>query len=123
MLSKTTARTGFAVVVVLLVAFFAGRADAQLTEATLKGVVTDGTARVIPGSPVVAKNEATGQSRSTVTDGSGTFVLPELAPGDYTISASVPGFKSFEQKGLRLSVGQATDLHIQLQIGDVSEVV
>lgn len=120
---KLTARVGLALATFALIAVVAFPANAQLTEATLKGTVTDGTAGVIPNSPVTAKNQGTGQSRSTITDNSGTFVLPELPPGDYTISVTVPGFKTFEQKGLRLSVGQATDLHIQLQVGDVKEVV
>ena len=123
MLVKLTARVELAVAVLAFVATLAFPSYAQLTEATLKGAVTDASARVLPGSPVLAKNQNTGQSRSTVTDGNGIFVLPELPPGDYTISVSVPGFKTFEQKGLRLSVGQATDLHIQLDVGAVQEVV
>lgn len=119
---KTTARVGLAVAVLCLMSVFAFPAYAQLTEATLRGVVTDSSGRVIPSSPVITKNESTGHSRSTVTDGGGTFVLPALPPGDYTISVTVPGFKSFEQKSLRLNVGQATELHIQLQVGAVQEV-
>src|ERR1700688_1298138 len=113
---KMTARVGLACAVLSFVTAFAFPAYAQLTEATLKGVVRDTDGKVIAGSPINSKSETTGQSRSTVTDGSGGFVLPELPPGTYTVSVTVPGFKTFEQKGLQLSVGQTTDLNVQLQV-------
>jgi len=89
----------------------------------LKGAVTDTSGRVIAGAPVSAKSDATGQSRSTVTDSSGGFVLPELPPGAYTIDVTVTGFKGFEQKGLQLNVGQTTNLNVQLQVGEVREII
>src|SRR5215216_1409189 len=73
----------------------------QLTEAALKGIVTDASGNVIAASPVVAKNEDTGQARSTVTDDSGTFLLAALSPGLYTVNVSRPGFRTFEQRSLR----------------------
>src|SRR5579859_3462305 len=120
---KWTARVGLAVVVLSLMAAFAFPASAQLTEATLKGVVTDTGGRVLAGSPINAKSENTGQSRTAVTDGSGGFLMPELPPGTYTISVAISGFKTFEQKGLQLNVGQTTNIDIQLQVGEVQEVV
>ena len=120
---KMTARIGRASVVLSLLALFAFSAFAQLTEATLKGVVTDTSGKVIAGSPVNTKSESTGQSRSAVTDGNGVFVVPELPPGAYTVSVAAPGFKTFEQRGLPLSVGQTTQLNIQLQVGEVKEVI
>lgn len=123
MTAKMTARIGLAGAVLSLVVAFAIPACAQLTEATLKGVVRDESGRVIAGSPITTKSESTGQSRSTVTDGNGGFIMPELSPGAYTISVTVTGFKTFEQKGLRLNVGQTTDLNVQLQVGGIQEVV
>ncbi len=118
---RLTARAGLAVAVLLL--GFCLPTHAQMTEATLKGVITDAGGRVLAGSPVSAKSESTGQSRTAVTDGNGGFVMPELPPGAYTVSVTIPGFKTFEQRGLRLNVGQATDIDIQLQVGEVQEVI
>jgi hypothetical protein len=97
--------------------------SAQLTEATLKGVVTDAGGKLITGSPVEAKNENTGQTRSGVTDDRGAFVMPELPPGPYTVSVSAPGFKIFQQNDLQLKVGQTTELNVQLEVGGANEVV
>jgi hypothetical protein len=111
---------GLALAVLVFIAY---PAEGQLTEATLRGVVTDGAGSVIPASPVSAKNENTGEVRSTVTDDSGLFLLPELPPGSYTVSVRVAGFKSYEQHGLKLNVGQATEINIKLEAGGLNESV
>ena len=117
------ARHGLGALLLCLLLTSASPLFAQLTESTLKGVVTDSDGKAIASSPVVARSESTGQSRSTMTDSSGAFVVPELSPGAYTVSVSIPGFKSFEQRGLSLSVGLTTTLNIQLQVGEVKEIV
>ncbi len=117
---RIPARAGLAGVVLLLLT---SPLSAQLTEATLKGVVTDAGGKVITGSPVEAKSEATGQTRDGVTDDRGAFVMPELPPGVYEISVRAPGFKTFEQKDLQLKVGQTTELNVQLEVGGGSEVI
>jgi hypothetical protein len=98
-------------------------AGAQLTEATLKGLLVDASGSAVGSASVVAKNENTGQSRTATTDGNGEFALAGLPPGVYTISVSAPGFKSFTQRDLKLNVGLATELKIQLQVGEVQEKV
>jgi hypothetical protein len=96
---------------------------AQLTEATLKGVLVDASGSAVESASVVVRNESTGQARTAATDGNGEFTLAGLSPGVYTVSVSVAGFKSFTQKELKLNVGLATELKIQLQVGEVQEKV
>jgi hypothetical protein len=98
-------------------------AGAQLTEATLKGVLVDASGSAVGAASVVAKNEYTGQSRTATTDGNGEFALAGLSPGVYTVRVGAPGFKSFTQRDLKLNVGLATELKIQLQVGEVQEKV
>ena len=57
------------------------RVDAQVTTATLVGLLRDSSASVIPGATVVATNEGTGVSREAVTDANGEFVLSALPNG------------------------------------------
>jgi hypothetical protein len=114
------ARAGLAGAVLSLLAI---PLSAQLTEATLKGVVTDAGGKLVTGAPVEAKNENTGQTRSGVTDDRGAFVMPELPPGPYTVSVSASGFKIFQQNDLQLKVGQTTELNVQLEVGGANEVV
>ena len=96
---------------------------AQLTEGTLRGTVADTTGNIVVASPVVAKNNETGQTRSTTTDNNGAFLLAGMAPGSYTVFVRVAGFKTFEQRTVRLNAGQTSEISIKLEIGDLQEVV
>ena len=107
---------------VLLLSALVVTSHAQLTEATLKGTVKDASG-MLASAPVIATNENTGQVRSTVTDSNGAFVMPELAPGSYSVSVTVAGYKAFEQHGLLLNVGRVTEANIGLVVGHVEERV
>lgn len=96
---------------------------AQITEATLKGSVKDSFDNPIVASAVIAQSDATSQIESTTTDENGSFVFASMPPGFYTIYVRVPGFKTYELKNLKLNVGQAAELNIKLEIGDVQVTV
>jgi len=96
---------------------------AQLNEAALKGTVTDMTGSMIVGSAVVATNEATAQVRSTKTDDNGAFFFAALPPGSYTVTVRADGFKTHEERGFKLNVGQTAEMSVKLQVGAVDETV
>jgi hypothetical protein len=105
---------------VSFVLFFALSAlHGQLTDATLKGSVTDSAEGVVAGSVVTIRNDNTGYTRSTVANESGTFLAAGVSPGSYTLSVTAPGFKKFERRGLTLNVGQATEISVRLDVGDM----
>src|SRR5687767_9639719 len=58
---------------------------AQGATATLSGTVTDQNDAVVPGVRVAVISIEKGFQRSTSTNGEGTFVVPLLPPGTYTI--------------------------------------
>lgn len=95
----------------------------QITEAALKGMVLDAAGNVLAASSVVARNDDTGQTRSAATDDDGRFLLAGLPSGSYTVLVRVAGFKTFEQAALKLSVGQTTEMRINLEVGGVEETV
>lgn len=96
---------------------------AQITETSLRGTVTDASGNVIVASAVVAQNEATAQVSTATTNASGEFVFPSLPSGSYRIFVRVPGFKTFEQRNLKLNVGQTAELSIKLEIGELSATI
>ena len=97
--------------------------NAQITETSLRGTVTDSTGNVIVASAVVAQNDATAQISTTTTNDNGEFVFPSLPSGSYKIFVRVPGFKTYELKNLKLNVGQTSELSIKLEIGEVSATI
>jgi len=89
----------------------------------LTGVATDPSGGVLPGVSVNVTNSSTGQTRSTVTQGNGRFLVPLLAPGTYKVEASREGFKTASFDGVRINITETATLNLLLQIGSVKEVV
>jgi hypothetical protein len=96
---------------------------AQVTDATLKLSVSDAQNGSVAGSSVEIINEETGVRRNVVTDNNGQVTVAGLASGNYTVSLKAAGFKTFQQRNLKLNVGQTAELNIQLSVGDVQEIV
>ncbi|MBL8149956.1 MAG: TonB-dependent receptor [Blastocatellia bacterium] len=96
---------------------------AQLTEASLKGTIRDSAASVVAGAAVTVTNEETGQARTANSDDTGSFLVAGLPSGLYKIEVKVSGFKSFEQKAVKLNVGQTTDIIIKLEVGNTEDIV
>ena len=66
---------------------------AQFERASISGTVTDEQGGVIPGATVTATSLQTNQTDVAVSDGSGYYNFPTLAPGQYSITAELQGFK------------------------------
>ena len=87
---------------------------AQSFRGSLVGTVLDQSGAAVPNAPVVATNQATGVSRSTTTDASGDFSIPELPIGDYTVSVTVQGFTPVSQADIRVDVAAERRVDITL---------
>ena len=98
-------------------------AFSQEFRATVNGRVADPDGLAVPGVTVSARNAATNEVASTVTNADGAYTLPFLRPGVYTVTAELEGFRTHTQSGVQLEVGQTVSMNIALQIGLRSEVV
>jgi hypothetical protein len=87
---------------------------AQSFRGSLVGTVLDQSGAAVPAAPVVAMNQATGVSRSTSTDASGDFAIPELPIGNYTVSVTVQGFTPVSQKDIHVDVAAERRVDITL---------
>src|SRR5262245_37823911 len=74
-------------------------ARAQTTSGTLVGTVYKPTGEPVAGARVVAINELNGNSRATLTAADGSYRIPFMPPGRYTIRASFTGFLDGEYTG------------------------
>ncbi len=96
---------------------------AQLSTASVNGVVRDSSGAVVPDVSMVLHNVDTGVDRKTVTNGSGAYVLLNIPPGPYSLEASKTGFKSAGQSGITLAVNQTATFDFTLSVGAVTQGV
>jgi hypothetical protein len=96
---------------------------AQAARGTITGTVSDASGAVIPGVEVTATNVGTGIARTAVTTDTGLYRVTNLAPGQYTVKASLTGFKTAISEAVTLSVDQILHVDLRLEVGEVSEQV
>ena len=108
---------------VALVFFLCAPASAQYTTASFGGSVLDSNNAVLPQSQVVVRNVDTGFTQRATTDESGAFLFPRLPVGSYELRVERTGFSRYVQTGITLTVDQAANLTVVMQVGQVSEEV
>ena len=103
---------------------FAGALFGQSSAGTISGRVVDTSGGAIAGAQVRVINEVDQQGRTYQTANTGEFTFAQLAPGNYTISIQMAGFKKFEKTGLHLAASDSLDTGaLRLEVGAVSETV
>lgn len=107
----------------LVAALFCGSALAQLTTATMVGVVTDSTGAAIPNATIVLTQTQTNFTRVSKTNDQGQYRDEFLPIGPYTVKVDATGFKEFQQKGIVLTATQEATLNYTLEIGSQTSVV
>jgi TonB family protein len=93
----------------------------------LSGVVSDSTGAVIPGvrltmgpSGVATGGEIT---VTTVSNETGKFAFPALTPGQYYLTAELPGFAVFRRNAIQINASQPIVQNIFLSVGNIAEHV
>src|SRR5262249_44196866 len=92
---------------------------AQAT-AQISGTAKDQSGAVLPGVEVKATQTETGITRDTVTNETGSYVLPNLPLGPYRLEASLPGFRTYAQTGIVLQVNSNPSINVVLEVGQVT---
>jgi hypothetical protein len=99
-----------------------GRAQQNVTSASLSGRIEDASGAVVNGATVTATNLETNQRLTTTSDHEGRYRFPYMRTGDYDLTATAPGFSTIA-KQLTLTLGQAVDLPIKLEVAGLSAQV
>ena len=87
------------------------RATAQEFRSTLTGQVTDPSGAVIIGASVTAVNNDTQITYAGTSNASGTYYIPYVLPGTYTVTAKATGFKTKVQENVHLVASQSYGLN------------
>ncbi len=111
------------VVSIALIAMTPASAVGQETRATVTGTVSDPQGAVVPGAVVTVRNVDTNVDTLATSDTSGGFIVRQLIPGRYRVTAALPGFKTFTRDGIVLRTAETATIRITLSLGGVEEVV
>ena len=120
-------RSRCAVLLAAAIMMFLGLSSVALAQTTavasVGGVITDSTGKVIVNAQVLITETDKGQVRTATTNLEGQYTFANLPTGAYRLEVKSPGFKDYAQSGLVLQVGNNIQVNVSMQVGSVSERV
>ena len=105
--------------VILLSALVVG----QTFRGTILGTITDPSGNLVAGATVKVRNNGTGLERTATTGNDGSYAIPELPVGTYTVTVTQTGFQTSITSDVEVNVATQRRVDAQLKIGQVSQVV
>ena len=107
--------------VLLMICSLQSSSRAQTT-GSIAGTVTDPNGAVVPNATVVVRGES-GQEFTVTTSDNGTYRIPAVANGLYTVTVTTSGFKKSVTSNVKVDVGTPATVDATLEIGDVAQTV
>jgi len=104
----------------LLCLFLGINSYGQTVNATVGGTVADSSGAVIPGVSVKLTNNGTGIMTSIVTNETGAYQFPGVQPGNYKLSAELPGFQTQTFTDVQMGGGQQVTLNFVLKVAQLA---
>ena len=96
---------------------------AQMQFTGVRGNVEDETGARVTQVEITATEEATGLTRTTISNELGIYELGGLPPGTYTISAELAGFKTYANSGIIIYAARPRRVDITLEVGDITDSI
>jgi hypothetical protein len=89
----------------------------------ISGIVVDTSGALLPGADVTVKNNATGETYTTVTNTAGAFTVPALVNGSYSVHVSLMGFKTAVLSAVTVNAATPATVKVSLEVGQLAETV
>jgi hypothetical protein len=105
-----------------LILFCGSTAFAQTT-GTIQGTVKDPSGAVIPAASVTATLVGTQTSRNVTTDQNGSFEIPTLPVGHYSVQVTAKGFKTFVAQNVNVTIGHVMVVNAVMSLGESAQTV
>src|SRR3989442_3641127 len=86
------------------------------TTGTISGFVQDDTKGVLPGVEIQAVQDGTGLNRSVISTETGTYTIPSLPPGTYTLTFSLPGFQTVNSRNIIVNATERVTVSVTLPV-------
>jgi outer membrane receptor protein involved in Fe transport len=114
--------------ILLFLLIFAAKVDFSLGQAgssfaQLNGTVLDASGGTVGSAAIALREVSTNQTHTATSSANGSYVIPNLPPGEYELKVSGTGFAPYTQTGIVLRVGQAATVDVTLRVATGSEQV
>ncbi len=109
-------------IIALILATGSAGAYAQST-ATISGTIIDPSGAVVPQAQVTVHGLSTGIDRSVASDPAGSYTVPSLQPGNYSVTVHAPGFADYKLASVTLQVDQNVTANVKLGVASAGQVV
>jgi hypothetical protein len=106
-----------------LLSVFWSPLQAQNSQGTILGHVTDPTGAVVSGATVTITNTATGVAKALKTSSIGDYIFVNVIPGNYNVVVEMQGFKKSQAPGIRVEVEATVREDFALQAGGFAEEI
>lgn len=97
-------------------------APALAQDAVLSGVVHDASGALVPGADVTLTETSRLTHVTVKSNGSGFYTLANVMPGEYTMTATAPGFSTETIDKIMVYVGAKLALNFSLKAGQQEQV-
>jgi hypothetical protein len=100
-----------------------GAVQGQESRAVITGTVSDPSGKLVPGATVQFKNLGTNVITTVATTDRGLYTTPPVNPGNYSVTVTTPGFKTWVQDNIELRVADRKIVDVKLELGSPTETV
>lgn len=101
----------------------AGLLYGQIVVSSIVGYVADPSGALVPGAKVTVTNTGTGIATTAMTGPQGTYSVPGLQPGNYTVSVERPGFAPYNATSIVLHASETVRVDAKLVMGGEQQAV
>src|SRR6202790_4249773 len=95
----------------------------QFDSAIVVGSVLDPMQGAVSMATITLTHLATNSVTEVHTDGRGQYRTPPLRLGEYSVRVEAPGFKSLNQRGVVLFLGDVRQVDAALEVGQVTDSI
>lgn len=100
-----------------------GSATPPSTTGAISGIATDETGATISDVRITVTNDATALRRELTTGQEGTFTVPLLPPGSYTLRAEREGFAALDISGIVVKSHEQVTVRVELRVDAITDAV
>ncbi|MGH9940754.1 MAG: TonB-dependent receptor domain-containing protein [Pyrinomonadaceae bacterium] len=96
---------------------------AQEFRATLTGNITDQQGSAVVGAKITVKNLQTNDESVVTSSDEGSYTVPSLLPGRYTVTVEAQGFKTQVSENVELHTADKATIDVSLEVGQLEQIV